>query len=448
MSQQTDVIVVGAGVAGLRAAHELVEAGRSVIVLEANDRVGGRLKRTQVGDYVGDLGGQWVGKGHDALLAEAKRFGITTYPQYETGKNLLQLFGKLVSYTGTVPRVSPLALIEIALLQRRWDREMKTVPAGVPWTAPRAEEWDSITLESWIVKNIRTKAAREFARLPVRSALAAEARQVSYLWFLDVLRAAGGLEYLISAKDGGQEAKFKGGMQQIPQRMADALGERIVTGAPVEKIVQDSSGVRVTTPKGEFSARFIIVAAPPTAAARIQYEPHLPAARDGLQQRMPAGSITKVIVTYGNAFWRAAGWSGQVATGDDTVGVVLDDTRDSGPAALLCFIEGRHAVEMSALGKEARKEKVLASLVRFFGAEAANPLGYEDNDWLTEPYIHGYVGHMQPGTMTRFGHALREPCGRIHWAGTETAIEFNGYIEGGLRSGIRAAREVAARHNE
>jgi monoamine oxidase len=163
---------------------------------------------------------------------------------------------------------------------------------------------------------------------------------------------------------------------------------------------------------------------------------------------MPAGSITKVIVTYANAFWRAAGWSGQVATGDDTVGVVLDDTRDSGPAALLCFIEGRHAVEMSALGKEARKEKVLASLVRFFGAEAANPLGYDDNDWLTEPYIHGYVGHMQPGTMTRFGHALREPCGRIHWAGTETAIEFNGYIEGGLCSGIRAAREVAARHNE
>jgi monoamine oxidase len=163
---------------------------------------------------------------------------------------------------------------------------------------------------------------------------------------------------------------------------------------------------------------------------------------------MPAGAITKVIVTYSTAFWRTAGWSGQVATDDDTLGIVLDDTRDTGPAALLCFIEGRHAVEMSALGKQVRKEKVIASLTRFFGPEAAHPLGYEDNDWLTEPYIHGYVGSMPPGTMTRYGAALREPCGRIHWAGTETAIEFMGYIEGGLRSGIRAAREVVARHNE
>jgi monoamine oxidase len=160
------------------------------------------------------------------------------------------------------------------------------------------------------------------------------------------------------------------------------------------------------------------------------------------------GAVIKMIVAYNAPFWRAAGLSGQVATDDDTLGIVMDDTRDGGPAVLLCFAEGQHAIEMSALGKEARKQKVIASLVRFFGPEAAHPIGYEDNDWLTEPYTHGYVGHMPPGTMTRFGHALREPCGRIHWAGTETATEWAGYIEGGLRSGIRAAREVALRHNE
>ena len=448
MNRQADVIVVGAGVAGLKAAGDLVAAGRSVIVLEANERVGGRLKRAEVAGYVGDVGGQWVGTGHDVLLGEAKHFGIQTYAQYESGKTLLQLLGKLVSFTGNVPKMPPLALIELALLQRRWEREIKTLPADAPWNAPRANEWDGITLESWIVKNLRTKAAREFARLVPRGAWAAEARQVSYLWFLDALRNAGGLDYLMGVKNGALDAKFKGGMQQIPQRMADALGDRVVLGAPVEKIVQDSQGVRVITPKGEFAGRFVIVAAPPGPASRIQYEPHLPASRDGLQQRMPMGAIIKIIVAYSTAFWRTAGLSGQVATDDDTLGIVMDDARDSGPAVLLCFAEGRHAVEMSALSKEARKQKVIASLVRFFGSEAAHPIGYEDNDWLTEPYIHGYVGHMPPGTMTRFGRALREPCGRIHWAGTETATEWAGYIEGGLRSGIRAAHEVALRHNE
>lgn len=360
----------------------------------------------------------------------------------------MQLLGKITRFTGIVPKMPILSLLELGLLQRRWDREMKTLPADAPWKAPRAEEWDGQTLESWIVTNIRTKAAREFARLVPRGAWAAEARQVSYLWFLDALRNAGGLDYLMTVKGGSLDAKFKGGMQQIAQRMADEMGERVVLGAPVEKIVQDSKGTRVITAKGEFTARFVIVAVPPGPASRMQFEPHLPASRDGLQQRMPAGAIIKVIVSYAAPFWRALGFSGQVATSDDTLGIVMDDARETGPATLLCFIEGAHAVEYSARGKDERKRAVIASLVKFFGAKAADFIAYEDNDWLTEPYIHGYVCHMPPGVMTRYGHALREPCGRIHWASTETATQWAGYIEGGLLSGIRAAREVAARHNE
>jgi monoamine oxidase len=444
---EADAIVVGAGVAGLKAAHELIAAGRSVIVLEANERVGGRLKRVESAGRVGDVGGQWIGVGHDVLLGEAKRLGIETYAQYESGLTILQLLGKITRFTGNVPKMPPLALIELGLLQRRWDREMKTLPADAPWNAPRAEEWDGQTLESWIVKHLRTRAGREFARLVPRGAWAAEARQVSYLWFLDALRNAGGLDYLMAVKGGALDSKFKGGMQQIAQRMGDELGARLMLGTPVEKIVQDSNGVRVITPKGEFTARFVIVAVPPGPVSRIQFEPHLPASRDGLQQRMPMGAIIKVIVSYAAPFWRDAGFSGQVATDDDALGIVMDDARETGPATLLCFIEGRHAVEMSAVGRDERKKAVIASLVKFFGAKAADFIGYEDNDWLIEPYVHGYVGHMPPGAMTRFGSALREPCGRIHWASSETATEWAGYIEGGLCSGIRAAREVTARHN-
>ncbi|MGD0191767.1 MAG: FAD-dependent oxidoreductase [Rhizomicrobium sp.] len=444
---EADVIVVGAGFAGLKAANDLVASGRSVILLEANDRVGGRVKRADVGGRAVDFGGQWVGTGHDYLLAEAARFGIKTCAQYESGKTVMQLLGKLTHFAGAVPRMPALSLLELLRLQRRWDREMNEVPAGSPWTAPHAKEWDGITLESWIVRHVHTPAAREFARLVPRGAWAAEARQVSYLWFLDALRSSHGLSYLMEVKGGALDAKFTGGMQQIAQRMAEALGRRVVLNAPVRTIERFDEGVRVVTPVGEFRARRVIVSAPPSATARIEFVPALPARRDGLQQRMPMGAIIKVIVTYNDAFWRADGFSGQVATDDDVVGLVLDDAQEDGPPMLLAFIEGRHAIEMSAAGKEERKKRVVASLIRFFGPKAADVAAYDDNDWMLEPFTHGYVGSMPPGTMTRFGRALREPCGRIHWAGSETAVEWAGYIEGALRSGARAAEEISRLHN-
>ena len=302
MERKAEVIVVGAGVAGLKAAQELVDLGCSVIVLEADDRVGGRVKRGEVAGRVADVGGQWVGARHTALLAEAKRLGIETYPQYAAGKTVLQLQGKTSRFTGDVPPIPPLALLELARLQKRWARDMNTVPAPAPWTAPKAREWDAQTLDSWITRNLHTAAARAFARLVPRGAWAVEASQVSYLWFLDALRQCEGLDHLMAIKDGMLDAKFKGGMHQIPRRLAKELGERVVLSAPVRRIVQDAHSVRLTTDRGEFEARFVIVAAPPGPIARIQFEPHLPAARDGLHQRMPMGAIIKVVVAYQTPF--------------------------------------------------------------------------------------------------------------------------------------------------
>ena len=159
-------------------------------------------------------GRQWAGAGHDVLFAEAARFGIAPYKQYDSGRTVMQLLGKVVQFAGNVPKMPILALLELARLQKRWDRDMKTVPADAPWTAPRAQEWDGQTLESWIAKNVHTKAAREFARLVPRGAWAAEASQVSYLWFLDALRSGTGLAYLMGVKNGALDSKFQGGMQK------------------------------------------------------------------------------------------------------------------------------------------------------------------------------------------------------------------------------------------
>jgi monoamine oxidase len=446
-TRSADVIVIGAGASGLKAARELSEAGRSVIVLEAHDRVGGRLKAADLAGRKIDPGGQWIGVRHSVLLDEGKRLGIATYKQYDSGNTVLQLLGKVTLAKNGIPKIGLLAVLELARLQRRWDRDMKTVPADAPWTAPKAKDWDAMTLESWIVANVHTKAGREFARLVPRGAWAVEARQISYLWFMDALRSGDGLGHLMAVTDGILDMKFIGGMHQIPARLAAELGDRVVLSAPAQRIVQDDSGVRVTTPKGEFTARHLIVAVPPGPVQRIQFEPHLPAARDGLHQRMAMGNIIKVNIAYETPFWRDKGFSGQVATDDDTLGIVMEDAQPEVAPVLICFIEGRHALALSAVSAEERKQKVIASLIRFFGVEAANHIGYHDNDWNVDAYTHGYVGHMGPGTMTRFGHALREPVGRIHWAGTETSTEWAGYIEGALRSGVRAAREVIARHN-
>jgi monoamine oxidase len=447
VSEAVDVIVVGAGVAGLKAASELVSRGRTVTVLEASDRVGGRTKRGEIAGRVADWGGQWVGARHHALLAEAKRLGIETYDQYDEGRTTTLLRGRLARFAGDTPKLSPLALVELALLQKRWDREMMTVPAEAPWTAPNAAEWDAQTLDTWIRRNVHTAEARAFARLVPKGAWAADAAQVSYLWFLDALRSGEGLASLMSVKGGVLEKKFVGGMQQIAARLADELGERVVLEAPARRILQDAAGVTVETDKGAFQGRFVIVATPPTAAVRIDYRPHLPAAHDMLRQRMAMGAIIKVAVAYETAFWREAGLSGQVATDDDTLGLVYDDVQDVGPPVLLCFIEGRQAVALSGETKAVRRERVIASLVRFFGEAAATPIAYDDDDWLTEPWTHGYVGAMPPGAMTRYGHALRAPFGRIHWAGAETSAKWQGYIEGAVLSGAHAAEEVAARHN-
>jgi monoamine oxidase len=447
MNAAVDVVVVGAGLAGLKAASELVARGRTVRVLEASDRVGGRAKHGEIAGRIADYGGQWVGPRHFALLAEAKRLGIETFDQYDDGQTTMQLRGRLARFAGDVPKMSPLALVELAMLQRRWEQEMRIVPPDAPWTAPKAAEWDAQTLDSWIERNVRTAEARAFARIVPKGAWAADAAQVSYLWFLDALRSGEGLASLMGVKGGVLEKKFKGGMQQIAARLADELGGAVVLGAPVRRIAQDDGGVTVETDKGAFQGRFVIVATPPGPSVRIEFRPHLPAAHDMLRQRMAMGAIIKAAVAYATPFWREAGLSGQVVTDDDTLGIVMDDAQEVGPPVLLCFMEGRQAVALSGETKESRREQVVAALVRYFGEAAAKPIAYDDNDWLTEPWTHGYVGAMPPGAMTRYGHALREPFGRIHWAGSETSIEWQGYIEGAMLSGIRAAAEVAARHN-
>jgi monoamine oxidase len=442
-----DVVIVGAGVAGLTAARHLHRQGASFVILEARDRVGGRTLSQRVGKDVLDLGGQWIGPTQDRLAALARELGVRTFPQYHQGKKIFSWGGKIRQFSGEVPWLSTLAMIELLLMRSKLGALAKTIRPEAPWESPGAMELDGLTLESWKLRHLRTRGARVFLDIVTRAVLTSEPRDVSFLYFLSYLRWGQGLDRLISIPNGAQQDRFVGGAQQISERMAAEFGERVRLDTPVLAIEQGTDGVVIRTPAGPVEGRRVIVAIPPVLAGRIQYSPTLPAARDQLTSRMPMGSVIKYVAVYDRPFWREAGFSGEAFTDTGIATTTFDDcSHDGSQPALVTFSDGDVARQWSQRTPEERKQAVLAEFVRFFGPAAAKPTEFVEKNWLEEPWSRGcYVGLMGPGTMTAWGAALREPCGLIHWAGTETATKWMGYIDGAIESGERVAHEVLSR---
>ncbi|MFI8980833.1 flavin monoamine oxidase family protein [Ectopseudomonas khazarica] len=439
-----DTIVVGAGVAGLRAALDLKNAGQRVLVLEARDRVGGRSMPGTIAGQTVDFGGQWLGAEHHLFREQAERLGVEIYPQHTEGNNLVSFDGGVQPYSSQLPKLPWSSLLGLGLADQFLQNDLRKMGDAAPWMVENAAELDRESLEAWIGRKVHTKGARELIQLIAKAILCAEPSEVSYLFFLEVLRQGRGLNTMIGVKGGAQQDKFIGGAWQVPKRMADQIHDQILLNCPVHAIEQDASEVRVICSQGEFSAKHVIMTAPPALAARIRYEPALPAKRTGLIRRMPMGCVIKIHVAYPTAFWRGNGLSGAVISAERALSMVFDQTPPNSEIGILVgLIEGAHAVELSEIGPEARREHVMADLVHYFGADAATPLEYVDHDWTQETWTEGgYGAHMPPGVMTTYGEVIREPHGRIHWAGTETATQWMGYFEGAMQSGIRAASEV------
>jgi monoamine oxidase len=443
-----DVVIVGAGVAGLVAARELVRAGHEVAVVEARDRVGGRVLNAELPDGTPiEVGGQWVGPGQTLVLELIDELGLATYPTYDEGRRIAELGARKVTYAGRIPRLSPIALADIAQGQWRLDRLARKVPtSGSPVTG-FAAELDHQTFATWIRRNLRTKDGRAFLRLATQAVFSAEPEDLSALWACTYIGAAGGLDALIDTGGGAQQDRVVGGTQRIPLALAAELGDRVLLGRPVTELTHNADGVTARLADSTtIRARRAIIAIPPALSGRIRYAPALPGDRDQLTQRMPMGRVIKVNVVYDRPFWRDRGFSGQANSDRRPAGTVFDNTPLAGtPGVLVAFLEGKHADDAARLSLADRQRLVRADLVSYFGPEADQPIDYIERDWAAEEYSRGgYAGFATPSTLSRFGHALRAPIGALHWAGTETATRWIGYIDGAIESGRRAAREVAA----
>jgi monoamine oxidase len=442
---ETDVCVVGAGLAGLTAARELTDAGRDVVVLEARDRVGGRVLTEQLSDgTLIDHGGQWIGPGQHRIARLASELGNDTFPTHDDGDNLLRFGDKTGRYRGAIPKLSPAVLVDMGQAQTRFDRMATRVPLDAPWRAERADEWDGQTFETWIRRNTVTRGARELFTLYAEAVFAAEPADLSLLHALFYTHSGNGMDVLAGTRDGAQQDRFVGGSQANAIGLASRLGERVRLAQPVRRIDRTDDAVALLTDDLLVTARHAVVAIPPPLAARVRYEPALPALRDQLLQRLPMGAVIKCHAVYDRPFWRDDGLSGQATTDVGPVKIVFDNSPPSGtPGVLLAFVEGAHARAMSGAEPAERRLAVLDGLATLFGPAAREPVEYVERDWSAEEWTRGcYAALFTPGAWTQHGPALREPVGRLHWAGTETATVWAGYMDGAIQSGERAAHEI------
>jgi monoamine oxidase len=446
---EADVVIVGAGFAGLAAARELVARGSSVVILEARERVGGRVLNHDIGDgKVVEVGAQWIGPTQDRLAALAREVGVETFPTYAHGDNVIEYRGSLRRYRGAIPRINPVVLVDIEQAQRRLNRLARRVPLGAPWEAPNAARLDGQTAATWMRRNMATGPGRMLLELGVEAVWAAQPEDMSLLHVLFYIHSAGSLERLFDTEGGAQQDRFAGGSQLVPVRMAGELGdERVVLGAPVRRIDHGTEGVTVHADGSVARGQRAILALAPTLAGRIAYDPPLPGFRDQLTQRMPLGTVAKCMALYDDPFWRGEGLSGQATSDTGPVKLTFDNSPPDGtPGVLLGFLEGRHARELGRVPAEERRAAVLDCFARLFGPRAAKPADYVERLWADEEFSRGCYGcHLPTGAWTNYGPALRAPIGPLHWAGAEYATVWNGYMDGAVRSGESTAREVLAR---
>jgi len=445
---ERDVVVIGAGATGLTAAIRLRDAGRSVVVLEARDRVGGRLLTDEIDGQMYEVGGQWVSPDQTALIDTLERLGLDTYERYREGESVyVGADGEAKRFTGDIFPASAHTEGEIERLIALLDELVASLDVAAPWAHPRAAEFDHVSFRAWLEQQSDDAEARDNIALFIADAMLTKpAHAFSLLQALLMAASAGSFSNLVDA-DFILDRRVVGGLQQVPLRLAAQLdADDLRLSQPVRGIRYSDDGATVTTDDLSVSARHVIVAVPPNLYSRIDYSPPLPRLRQQALQHQSLGLVIKVHASYPTPFWRDAGLSGTAFSPYQIVHEAYDNSNfGEQRGTLVGFVSDEKADALFRLPAGERRARILASLAEYYGPEALDPVVYYESDWAAEEWTQGaYAASFDLGGLTRYGAMQLEPVGPLRFGSSDTASEGYQHVDGAIRVGQRLAAEILA----
>lgn len=443
---KVDVVVVGAGVTGLVAATNLVAQGKSVVVLEARERVGGRLWTDTIDDVSLELGGQWVSPDQTALLETLDELGLETFARYREGGSVyIGRDGRRSQFSGSAFPVTAHTEAEVDRITRLLDDLAAKMDPGKPWEHPDAHELDLVSFAQWLAEQTDDEEARDNIALYIGPAMLTKpAHTFSALSAVLMAASAGSFTNLVDA-DFILDRRVVGGLQQVPIRLADALGDRVRTGSPVNRVEWTETSSVVHTRDSIWEAGRVVIAVPPTLVSRIQFSPNLPPVQMQWRQHQSFGLVIKLHVTYDRPFWRDQGLSGTAFSPYEVVHEAYDNTNFGDErGTLVGFVSDVNADNLLALDADTRRHNVLDSLARYFGPSAANPISYYESQWMAEEWTAGaYATSFDVGSLTRYGKEVRQKIGPLTFGSSDVAGLGFQHVDGAIRVGRELSIDAA-----